>query len=216
LDFNQKIPGANWQTQEQDPTHGGMRWTGPGRCARLDLPLDARSDVWLRFSVIRALTQATLDSLVVKVNDEPIFVDEHISNNGARIYEGYVSQAMLARQPGCTQITFEVEKTVKPSDVIAGSEDNRLLGIAVNWVEVEPALPLIKEVVDLKKLNRTQTTTLSELKDQNEAFEGKLQTQEKRLKALQSELDAIYHSRTWKVAQRLGTIYRGLKRIFGR
>jgi hypothetical protein len=229
LEFNQKISGSNWQTQQQDPVHGGMRWSGPGRCANLYLPLAATSDVWLRFSVVRALTQATLDSLVVKVNDKPIYVKEHFSPQQARIYEGYVSQEVLARQPGCVQVSFEVEKTIRPLDIIAGSEDDRLLGIGLNWVEVEPALPLAQELVRLKKLGHLQDDMIADLNRQlqvamgqnesarqNRELETKLQTREELLKNTQRELNAIHSSRAWKLAQRFSSIYGTLKRILGR
>jgi len=142
LFFNKKIPGINWHGQEYNETHGGTRWTGPGRCARLDLPLAITSNIWLRVSVIAAITQEILDSLVVKVNGASIPLRMNFSQNGARIYVGYVSQNILARQPGCTTISFEVEKTIRPADIIPENEDVRFLGIAINWVQVEPAPPL--------------------------------------------------------------------------
>ena len=142
LFFNKKIAGRNWHGQEYNETFGGTRWSGPGRCARLDLPLAILSNVWLRVSVIAAITQEILDSLVVKVNDEPIAMRMNFSQNGARIYVGYVSQNILARQPGCTTICFEVAKTLKPADIMPENEDDRRLGIAINWVQVEPAPPL--------------------------------------------------------------------------
>ena len=143
--FDRKISGWNWQVLEQDPVHGAFRWSGPGRCATLDLPLAATSDIWLRFSVARAITEEVLASLVVKVNDEQIQVGRRRLENGATICEGYVPQAVLVARPGCVRVSFEVAKTVMPLEVIPDSEDDRLLAIAVNWVEVEPALPLLEE-----------------------------------------------------------------------
>lgn len=229
LEFNQKISGSNWQMQEHDPVHGGTRWTGPGRCANLYLPLTAASDVWLRFSVIKTLTHAVLDSLIVKVNDEPIYMERHISEQGAKIYEGYIPQIVLARQPGCVCITFELENTVRPIDVITGSEDDRLLGIGLNWVEVEPALPLVQELIHLKKLSSRQNDVIAALQgqlqaaegraeiiEQNRGYEARLQSQEKLLKATQHELKLIHKSRSWRLAQRFSAVYRALKRILGR
>lgn len=139
LEFDRKISGLNWRALEQDPVRGVFRWSGPGRCSTLDLPLASSSDVCLRFSVALAITEEVLASLVVSVNDQPVEARRYHHENGATICEAYVTKGVLALRPGCTQVRFEVSNTVMPREVIAGSEDNRLVGIALNWLEIKPA-----------------------------------------------------------------------------
>lgn len=139
LSFDQKMPGSHWHLPEQHPVHGVVRWTGPGRCAHLDFPLAASTPVWLRFSLALAITPETLASLEIKVNGEMLDVALESADSQAQHYKAYVSKDVLARQPGCVRVSFEVEKTLRPVDVvIAGSEDQRLLGVALSEVAIEP------------------------------------------------------------------------------
>jgi Sulfotransferase family len=163
LEFDRKISGRNWQGMEQDLIHGAFRWSGPGRCSILDLPLAASANVWLRFLVAMSMSEDLLLSLTVKVNDEQIQVECVGLEGGATLCEGYVPQAVLALRPGCVRVSFELAKTVKPIDVIPGNDDDRSLGIALNWVEVEPALPLVEECNRLKALLRTTEDALAKL-----------------------------------------------------
>ncbi len=143
IGFDQAIPGRNWHTTQPDEVHGTFRWTGPGSYSTIHLPLAATSDVWLRFSVIRTISEELLKNLVVKVNGEQILVGQHRLENGATIYQGYVPKSVLAQFPGCVQVGFELAKTLIPVDVVpGGSQDDRPLGIALTWVEVEPARPM--------------------------------------------------------------------------
>ncbi len=138
IEVDQKISGRNWQVLERDSSNVGFRWSGPGRCSTIDLPIAAASAVRLRFSVVFAITAEVLTSLAVKVNDQPIQIERRIAEDGATICKGYVSQAVLAGSPGCARLTFQVEKTVMPHEINPASQDKRRLGIALSWVEVEP------------------------------------------------------------------------------
>lgn len=139
LEFDRKISGLNWRAVEQHPVHGAFRWSGPGRCSTLDLPLASSSDVCLRFAVALAITEEVLASLVVSVNDQPVDVSRCQLENSATICEAYVPKGVLALRPGCAEVRFEVSNTVMPREVIPGSEDSRPLGIALNWLEITPA-----------------------------------------------------------------------------
>lgn len=132
------LPGSHWHLPELHPVHGVVRWSGPGRCAHLDFPLAHSAPVWLRFSLALAITPETLASLVVKVNGEVLDVALESADSQAQHYKAYVSKEVLARQPGCVRVSFEVEKTIRSADVIAGSEDQRFLGVALSEVVIEP------------------------------------------------------------------------------
>ena len=136
--FDRKLSGRNWQVRELGPNNQAFRWSGPGRCSTMDFPIAATSDVWLRLSIFMAITEEVMASLVTKVNDQTIEMTVRRADTGARILEGCVSQEVLRRRPGCARVSLEVERTLRPSEIIPASKDNRLLGIALNCVEFEP------------------------------------------------------------------------------
>lgn len=136
LRFDVKISGRGWQTREPDPVHGVFRWSGSGLRASVDLPLTAHADGWLKVPVVMHMREEILASLQVTVNEHVIHVRRQRSETGTRL-EGPIAQAVLARRPGGARVGFEVAQTVMPRTVILESHDDRLLGIAVNWVEIE-------------------------------------------------------------------------------
>jgi hypothetical protein len=136
--MDQNFSGRNWQTLERDSSNRAFRWSGPGRCATLDLPLAAASDLRLRFLVPMAIKETLLETMQVKMNDEPIQMSRRRLQDGTTLCEGYVTQASLRRFPGCARLSLELETTIRPREIIEGSRDDRLLGIALSWVEVEP------------------------------------------------------------------------------
>jgi SAM-dependent methyltransferase len=76
---------------------------------------------------------------VVTVNEEPISMEHHRLDTGGTVVQGYVTREVLARQPGCVRVAFELEKTVQPRGLQPGSVDDRWLGIALHWLEIEPS-----------------------------------------------------------------------------
>lgn len=137
--FGAKISGRGWQTRQLDPVLGVYRWSGPGPRATLDLPISAPADAWLRISVAMHITREVLDSLRVTVNEVAIDMHGRPSRTGGTILEGRLAQAVLARRPGRARIALEVARTVMACTIIPGNTDDRAVGIAVDWIEVEPA-----------------------------------------------------------------------------
>lgn len=143
--FNGKISGVNWQAQQIHPVHGKFRWSGPGTHSTLILPLDGKSDIWLKISVVSAISDTTISNLKISVNGNEIQLAVSTEKKGATILEGLIPKFILAKSPGYATIAFEVEKTLKPIEIIAKSQDDRLLGIGINWVEAVEATSFVQE-----------------------------------------------------------------------
>ena len=65
---------------------------------------------------------------MVKVNGELLTVTLESAEGQAQHYKAYVAKDVLARQPGCVRVSFEVEKPLRPVDVIAVVKMNGLWG----------------------------------------------------------------------------------------
>lgn len=137
LDYNSRIDGRNWWWPEKDAFDTTYRWTGPGPCATLDLALQAGADLCLRFCLMNAITPSTLATLIVRANGEVIPLDYSRSSPGL-IFSGHIQKRVVARTHGYLRLTFEVERTQRPVDVIKGNDDRRPLGIAMAWIELRP------------------------------------------------------------------------------
>jgi glycosyltransferase involved in cell wall biosynthesis len=139
LRFDQKMVGTGWHARNSHSAHGTYRWSGPGRRSTVDLPIAAVGDRWLTVSVALHITDVVLASLRVTVNGEGIRLHRRAGEAGATLVEGRIPASALARTPGCVRIVFEVAETVKPTTIVPDSDDERALGIAVNWLEVAAA-----------------------------------------------------------------------------
>jgi hypothetical protein len=59
--------------------------------------------------------------------------------DGTFVIHVNINHASLATSGGDFEIVLEIANTVCPMDNHGQSQDSRRLGLAVNWVEVEPA-----------------------------------------------------------------------------
>lgn len=137
LTFDSKFSGHNWQVREKDLSGDTFRWSGPGCSSTLDFRLVCTSDVKLRVGIFMAISEPVLESLITKVNGEPIPMKRVDDASGTIILEGYVKKEQLKQRLECVRVTFEIDHTVRPRDVIPDSQDERLLGVAFRWVELE-------------------------------------------------------------------------------
>ena len=80
-----------------------------------------------------------LASLRVTVNDHPLVFERRLDESGAYMCEARIGHEILAIPRGFTRLSLHVDRTVAPAEVDARSKDARRLGVAVNWVEFEPA-----------------------------------------------------------------------------
>lgn len=139
IDFNSAVPGDGWHVSERSADVGTFRWTGPEPTATLDVALASDRDLRLRFRVLAASSPDVFASLRLTVNDYPLAFERHLDKSGAYLCEARIGREILAIPRGFARLSFQVDHTVTPAAVDATSVDARRLGIAVNWVELEPA-----------------------------------------------------------------------------
>lgn len=132
--FDQMLLGSQWHRRElMHPEKQYFRWTGPGQHASIDFWLQAQNYV-VSIRIINATSEAMLNQLQIEINGQPVkwqtsdvglvrvlsfsCSKDHIKSNGlARL--GIICEPMLSHQKAF------------------GSNDERLVGIAVHWIKFE-------------------------------------------------------------------------------
>ena len=138
--FDEPVPGAGWYEPEYQPSTGRYCWSGPTRASTLDLPLNHGKPLRIRFNILSAMSPALLDGLALLVNEQPIALTRSDTPSGIT-FEGEIpATAWNAQSPHLTRLTFILPYTSAPSDRDTSSGDTRRLGIALNWVKLDPAL----------------------------------------------------------------------------
>jgi hypothetical protein len=140
-DFTQVDVGTNWHPGEHKPGKGYLRWTGPGTHAFLTLPpLIERTNFIVRFRVFQAVVPEILDTLQLHVNNRRIELTSRLDGaRDQRIFEGMIPYQVTEGELGhVTRLKFSVEKTLRMSDVVTNSVDERRLGIQLQWLHIYP------------------------------------------------------------------------------
>lgn len=143
FDYNAEQPlnGRQWHKREKFYTFGIARWTGPGPIANLDLPLAAESNLKISFEVVLSLHDENLDNLKLSVGDHPVVLTRSVTPTGARLYVGILPQEYLAEGRGLVRLSFQVDKPLRANELNPASDDDRVMGVVIKWVKVEPHLP---------------------------------------------------------------------------
>jgi hypothetical protein len=137
-EFGDYLPGSGWHAVEHSAEHGPYRWSGPDTRATLEFALRTDRDLGIRFRVLAAVDPANLDSLALLVNNQPITLAQTRDAMGARIYTGVIGRAAIDRAGERTVLAIVTDRTVSPQAADPGSSDKRLLGVALNWLEIAP------------------------------------------------------------------------------
>ncbi|HWW61934.1 MAG TPA: glycosyltransferase, partial [Thermoanaerobaculia bacterium] len=139
--FDVKLAGLEWYRPETHPDFGTFQWSGPSRRSSLDLPLRTDAGLDIAIHILSPLEMAVLDELRFTVNGDAIALEVTAEPTGAFLLRGHVRRETLAQSDAEPRFTFEVPRTIVPSDLDAASGDHRRLGLPFNWMEVGPAPP---------------------------------------------------------------------------
>ncbi len=132
--FSQAIHGSGWHAREFRSYNGtAFRWTGPTNLSTIDFAISTNNDARIRFSTISQATPDIGNSIKLKVNDTPVSIQLIYRNVNRMIFEGIVEKRILERNTNYTRLTFEVNRTTKASPA-----DDRLIGIALDWISISP------------------------------------------------------------------------------
>jgi hypothetical protein len=123
--------GAGWE----EHVEGRSELWSVARRATLNLHLDTRHDHRVRIVIAYALSSATLASLRVEVNGEPVTL-RHRAPPHAGEFVGTIPREIVALDPDITELAFLVDGLDVPAPP---SPDRRSLGLLFDRLEITPA-----------------------------------------------------------------------------
>jgi hypothetical protein len=124
-----------WDVLETNE-RGTFRWTGVSRTATIDLPIIFDRDLLVRIKILAMLRPERVDSLKLSVHGHPL--DVRIDKRDLIVLEAEVRRAHVNKDRDFG-VTIDTGGAARPCDVGLGDgTDRRWLGVAVNWIEVEP------------------------------------------------------------------------------
>jgi hypothetical protein len=136
-DFDKPLPLAiGFDRPEVDGKGLSFQWTTSTHAIVVQ-SLPDTDDVVIRFRIQFALTPEIMSSVTLLANDVPIKLNATFEELGGAVYTGTIMKNVLARSTGQLNLVFQTDRVARPSEV-RGSEDQRLLGIALDWLRVEP------------------------------------------------------------------------------
>jgi len=136
--FSQTVSGAlDWQRCEFSSDYGLYRWTGPGTSAVIDLDRLHGCDILLRVGLIGALNTDLVNSLKLVVNKEPIPLQRYQEESGVIVCESIVPRTLAEHAP-FLNLVIQTAGMISPHDADPKNPDQRLLGVAVVWIEQKP------------------------------------------------------------------------------
>ena len=130
--FDQVLLGNQWHRREMMlPEKQFFRWTGPGTKASIDFWLQA-NDYEVTIRIINATSIEVLDQLKIAVNGQQ--VDWHTNDHGL-VRQLKLKCAMnLIQNNGLARLTLSCHSMVS-HQVAFDSDDERLVGVAVHWIQ---------------------------------------------------------------------------------
>lgn len=135
--LDHRIVGPGWHAIEHGRHGATFRWSGPQTTSTLHLPIALDRDLRIRIHLPLSLGgDPTPSAIALAANGTPLDVMLGAGPPGSWILEAVAPMRERAAAPLVLALT--VARTQRPCDVIDNA-DTRALGLAVGWVEVEPA-----------------------------------------------------------------------------
>jgi hypothetical protein len=134
---NQDMP-FEWHELENHPKYGSFRWTGPSPRATIHLPIVFDRDLAVRIHILFALVDEAINTLKVSIHEQDITYRLDRLPEDTFLVLAQLNHAAIAKPKRDFVITLEIANTVRPLDLGGLNQDSRWLGLAVNWVELEP------------------------------------------------------------------------------
>ncbi len=134
---DQNMP-FEWHALQRHPKFGSLRWTGPSPRATIDLPIIVDRDVNVRIHIAFAVTDA-ISTLKVSIHEQEIAHRVDRLPEGSFLVHAHLDHGAMPKAKRDFGITLEIANTLRPLDLGEPFQEPRWLGLAVNWVELEPA-----------------------------------------------------------------------------
>lgn len=133
LDMSENVHTQGFYPPHETPAYGTLRWTGPDRTATLYVPLSIDRRARVSFQVVNAGSNKVLDSLVFKVGDTPITLEQEVLKKNVIVYSGMIEKGML--DGPVVSLTFEVEKTASFG---INPLNRRRVGVCLSYLHIFP------------------------------------------------------------------------------
>lgn len=142
--FCKPLRGLGWQRRDcaQTKTDAAHRWTGPVTTSTIDLPVaPTAGDYLVEFQVsqIWATEPDVLDSLKCSINGHPLNLAIAYSSDTTRLYQAQIPASWLPADRLFAELTFQVDRVALIRHKEPDSKDKRLVGVALNYVQLFPA-----------------------------------------------------------------------------
>lgn len=134
--FDHRLHGLGWHLLERDG-ETWFRWTGPEKDSWLDLGWRGDGGALLRCRILHAIAPRVLESLQVRVNNQPVPLQWRQEGRFVEI-QGKVSADLLKTGEDRVRISFHVAEVLRPCDLQASSADTRSLGVAIAGISLTP------------------------------------------------------------------------------
>lgn len=126
-----------WHELEVHPEYGSFRWTGPSQRATIYLPILFDRDFTVRIHILHVLLDEAINTLKLSIRGQEITYDVNRVAEGRFLVVAQLRRASIAKAKGVFGITLQIANTTRPLD-LGLNQDSRSLGLAVNWVELDP------------------------------------------------------------------------------
>ena len=139
-DFGQPLEGEGWHHRDFLPDKKLVRWTGPETKSVIFSPLKQEQDLRIQFHILMSINPDVIDSLQLLVNKTSIEIKKlrNIFRKTGTTFEGVIPLSVLQENPNYTRLTFKVNRTISPKSINPDSIDDRMLGLAFDWIKIIP------------------------------------------------------------------------------
>jgi len=167
--FNQKLSGSGWYYREILPkTNKAYRWTGPEKISFIDFAVKRDEDLKILFHIFLAASPEVLDSIKLRVNEQPIKLKLIYPKEAEKYFEATIPKSILKQKDFVTRFTFEVNRTINPHKINPNNPMDRHVGLAFDRIKILKIsdYDAIEEVIEIEnnKLYNKNRKLLKKLK----------------------------------------------------
>lgn len=131
IPFEDPVDGDGWNRPEN-----GTIWTS-SETATINMNVDSG---WYEIDFFaQGILPSILDTLTLKANGQPVSLTSQKRNDGWTHFEGRFGPDVFTTNSDALTLTFESSQVLSPMS-IGANEDPRLLGIRLDWIEIQPVI----------------------------------------------------------------------------
>jgi glycosyltransferase involved in cell wall biosynthesis len=138
LHLDKDIAASGWHRREHHPRYGSFRWSGPATISEIPVNVLLDAEYRVRIHIIFIMLGVLAKKIGLREDGKALPTRIRRMDDETFILEAIVRPGRAgATRPREMRLSLSVDATFRPADV-GVSGDQRLLGCAVNWIEIEP------------------------------------------------------------------------------